>query len=65
VNLEVVEKIDDKKFVSISTIGTNQHGKVVVKGKALVLPSAQKLSIPRPELPVVTLASSGCDDGSS
>jgi len=64
VNLEVVEKIDDKKFVSISTICTNQHGKVVVKGKALVLPPAQKLSIPRPELPVVTLVSTGCDDGS-
>lgn len=51
VNLEVIDKVDRKKFVRISTRAINQHGEVVVKGEALVMPPSQKLSIPRPELP--------------
>ena len=55
ISLEVIEKLDKRKFVTLSTIATNQHGKVVVKGQAQVLPPAEKLSIPRPELPKVTV----------
>jgi len=54
VNLEVVEKLDKRKFVTLSTIATNQHGKVVVKGTAQVLAPTEKLDIPRPGIPKVT-----------
>jgi acyl dehydratase len=56
VSLEVIDKLDEKKFVTLSTIATNQHGKVVVKGKAQVLPPTEKLDIPRPGVPLVTVA---------
>jgi 3-hydroxybutyryl-CoA dehydratase len=56
VSLEVIDKLEGKKFVTLSTVAKNQHGKIVVKGIAKVLPPAEKLSIPRPELPQVTVA---------
>lgn len=55
VNLEIIDKIDNKKFVKLRTNATNQNGKVVVKGEALVLPPTEKLNIPRPQMPVVTV----------
>jgi acyl dehydratase len=55
INLEVVEKLDKKKFVILNTIASNQHGKVVVKGVAQVLAPTEKLDIPRPEIPKVTI----------
>jgi len=55
VSLTVVDKRDDKKFVTLNTVATNQNGKVVVKGKAQVMPPAEKLDIPRPALPKITV----------
>jgi 3-hydroxybutyryl-CoA dehydratase len=55
VSLEVIDKLDKKKFVTLSTVARNQHGKIVVKGEAQVLPPAEKLNIPRPEMPKVTV----------
>ena len=36
--IEVVEKIEEKNRIVLDTICTNQDGKVVVKGKAVVMP---------------------------
>ena len=36
--VEVVEKIEDKNRIVLETICINQQGKVVVKGKAIVMP---------------------------
>jgi 3-hydroxybutyryl-CoA dehydratase len=55
VSLEVIEKLDKKKFVTLSTVAKNQDGKIVVKGKAQVLPPTEKLDIPRPAVPKVTV----------
>lgn len=55
VSLEVIEKLDKKKFVTLSTVAKNQDGKIVVKGKAQVLPPAEKIDIPRPDMPKVTV----------
>ena len=55
VSLTVTDKRDDKKFVTLSTVATNQHGKVVVKGQAQVMAPAEKLDIPRPAMPNVTV----------
>jgi 3-hydroxybutyryl-CoA dehydratase len=55
ISLEVIDKLDKKKFVTLSTVARNQHGKTVVTGEAQVLPPAEKLNIPRPEMPKVTV----------
>jgi acyl dehydratase len=55
VTLEVTAKQDDKKFVTMSCVATNQKGKAVVKGEAQVLAPSEKLSIPAPELPKITI----------
>ncbi|WP_099336157.1 MaoC family dehydratase [Clostridium cadaveris] len=36
--IEVIEKIEEKNRIVFDTICTNQDGKVVVKGKAVVMP---------------------------
>ena len=36
--VEVVEKIEDKNRIVLETICVNQQGKVVIKGKAIVMP---------------------------
>lgn len=36
--IEVIEKIEEKNRIVLDTICTNQDGKVVVKGKAVVMP---------------------------
>lgn len=36
--VEVIEKLDDRNRIVLETICTNQNGKVVVKGKATVMP---------------------------
>lgn len=56
VTLEVTEKKDDKRMVTLNCIATNQKGKAVVKGEATVMAPSEKLSIPNPELPAITIA---------
>ena len=60
VNLEVIDKKLGKRegsnTVTINCIATNQHGKAVVKGEASVMAPTVKLSITKPELPVITIS---------
>jgi acyl dehydratase len=56
VNLEVTAKRDDRKFVTLDCKITNQHGKVVAAGEAMVIAPSEKMSIPAPTLPTVTLS---------
>ncbi|MCG3168956.1 MAG: (R)-specific enoyl-CoA hydratase [Pseudomonadales bacterium] len=55
VELTVEELLPEKKFVKIRTVVLNQAGKPVLSGMATVMAPAQKLSIPRPPLPRVTV----------
>ncbi len=56
VRLEVVEKREDKGFVTLECKALNQQGKAVVTGTAEVLAPREKLSLPRPVLPEVSVA---------
>jgi len=51
VQLEITEKRDDKKWVSLACEVRNQDGEVVATGDALVSPSREKLTIESPLLP--------------
>ncbi|MEH6590466.1 MAG: MaoC/PaaZ C-terminal domain-containing protein [Halioglobus sp.] len=53
VALEVTDKRDDKKFVTLDCVATNQAGKVVASGTAEVMAPSEKLVIDRPSLPTV------------
>jgi 3-hydroxybutyryl-CoA dehydratase len=53
VSLEVTDKRDDKKFVTLDCVATNQAGKVVASGTAEVMAPSEKLLIDRPALPTV------------
>lgn len=53
VQLEVTDKRDDKKFVTLDCKAVNQAGKTVASGIAEVMAPAEKMSIPRPSVPVV------------
>lgn len=53
VALEVTDKRDDKKFVTLDCVATNQTGKVVASGTAEVMAPSEKLVIDRPSLPTV------------
>jgi len=55
ITLEVTAKQDDKKFVTMSCVATNQKGKAVVKGEAQVLAPSEKVSISAPALPIITV----------
>ena len=55
IKLEVTEKKQDKKFVTISTTAVNQHNKTVARGSAEVMAPTEKLSLARPELPAITI----------
>jgi 3-hydroxybutyryl-CoA dehydratase len=57
VNLEVTEKRDDKKFVTLECKAVNQNGKTVASGSAEVMAPAQKMQITRPDLPRVEVLS--------
>jgi len=50
-HLEVTDKRDDKKIITIACEVINQHGKTVATGEAQVMPSREKLDIERPILP--------------
>lgn len=55
INLEVTAKRDDKKFVTLSCVAVNQHGKTVAKGTAEVIAPSEKLKLPAPALPPITI----------
>lgn len=57
VTLTVKEIREDKRIVTLDCEAVNQHGKTVVSGQADVMAPAEKLSIPRPPLPEVTVKS--------
>ena len=49
--LEVTGKREDRRWVTLDCVVTNQHGKTVTSGTAQVMPPAEKLIIDRPPLP--------------
>ena len=57
VQLEVTEKRDDKKFVTLQCTAINQDGKTVASGVAEVMAPAEKLTLDRPALPQVKVLS--------
>lgn len=57
VNLEVTEKRDDKKFVTLNCKAVNQRGKTVASGTAEVMAPTEKITIPRPAPPQVEIIS--------
>jgi acyl dehydratase len=56
VQLEVTQKRDDKKFVTLDCKALNQKGKMVASGSAEVKAPSEKVSIPRPALPTVEIS---------
>jgi acyl dehydratase len=56
VKLEVIEKREDKGFVTLETTASNQDGKAVVTGTAEVMAPREKLSLPRLDLPEIQLS---------
>jgi len=55
VELTVAELLPERKFVKILTAVLNQSGKPVLSGMATVMAPTQKLCIPRPPLPRITV----------
>ncbi|WP_369854632.1 MaoC/PaaZ C-terminal domain-containing protein [Candidatus Thalassolituus haligoni] len=55
VTLTVTEKRDRKQEVILDTTITNQNGKAVVTGEAIVIAPAEKLTIDMPELTEISL----------
>ncbi|MBR6026071.1 MAG: MaoC family dehydratase N-terminal domain-containing protein [Neisseriaceae bacterium] len=53
VSISVLEKNDDKKWVTLETLVTNQKGEKVVTGKANVMPPTQKVQRTLPDIPQV------------
>jgi acyl dehydratase len=53
------EKRDDKKIVVFDCVATNQDGKAVVEGEAVVIAPTDKLVLDKPEAPVVTVSTGG------
>ncbi len=56
VQLEVTDKREDRRFVTLECKVVNQHGKSVATGTAEVMAPTEKLTIDRPALPPVTVA---------
>jgi 3-hydroxybutyryl-CoA dehydratase len=52
IELEVTEKRDDRKFVTLDCKALNQNGKVVASGIAEVMAPSEKLELEAPEIPV-------------
>lgn len=57
VHLEVTEKRDSKKFVTLDCKALNQKGKTVASGTAEVMAPSEKVSMPRPALPKFEVSS--------
>lgn len=56
VKLTVINKRDDRKFVTLDCEISNQNGKTVAAGEAMVIAPTEKMSIPAPKLPMVTIS---------
>ncbi|MCE1235438.1 MAG: MaoC family dehydratase N-terminal domain-containing protein [Hyphomicrobiales bacterium] len=55
----VKEKRDDKKIVVLDCTGTNQDGKVVVEGEAVVMAPTEKIVVEKPVAAAVSLTPNG------
>lgn len=53
--LEVTNKHDSKPIVTLACTVTNQDDKVVATGEATVMAPTEKMTIPVPELPAITI----------
>ncbi len=53
--LEVTTKHDSKPIVTLACTVTNQDDKVVATGEATVMAPTEKMTIPVPELPAITI----------
>lgn len=53
--LTVSDKREDRKIVTFQCKGSNQHGKTVVTGEAQVIAPTDKVRLPRPSLPNITI----------
>lgn len=51
IQLEVTDKRDDKKFVTLQCTAVNQAGKTVASGVAEVMAPSEKMTLARPPLP--------------
>ena len=56
VKLEVTDKKDKRRMVTLDCKVYNQHAKLVVSGTADVMAPEQKLTLERPPLPLVSIA---------
>ena len=56
VHLEVLEKKDKRRVVSLDCRVVNQAGKVVVTGTAEVMAPQEKLTLKKPDLPLISIA---------
>ena len=55
VHLKVLEKAEEKHFVTLETRASNQHGKTVVSGTATVLAPREKARLTVPDLPAIRI----------
>ncbi|GAB5451988.1 MAG: MaoC family dehydratase [Halioglobus sp.] len=55
VHLEVTEKKDKRRFVTLDCRAENQHGETVASGSAEVMAPAEKVELDTPPLPAVAL----------
>ena len=55
IQLEVTDKKDRRRFVTLDCKAVNQNGKVVANGTAEVIAPAEKISLERPQVPQVSL----------
>lgn len=56
VNMEVVKKREDRKFVTLECTVVNQNGEKVATGTAEVIAPTEKMIVPAAELPAITIA---------
>lgn len=55
--VRVIEKTDQNRSIKFVCSCTNQHGKVVTTGEAVVIAPTEKINFPRPRLPEVPFGS--------
>jgi len=53
--VEVTNKREDKKFITLDCQVVNQHGKAVVVGEAEILAPSEKLQVEAPALPAIVI----------
>ncbi|MBL4828225.1 MAG: MaoC family dehydratase N-terminal domain-containing protein [Spongiibacteraceae bacterium] len=55
IKLEVINKKDKMKLVTLNCKAINQHGKLVAKGSIDVIAPSEKLTLPKPTLPDIKI----------